>query len=102
MKVAVTSQDKHSITGNAEKCRKFWVFQIMEGRLFSRELLELSEKHSLDIKPQKEPHPLDNIQVLITGEIGKKLRKQMRKKDVRVIITKETNPVKAVKDLIYY
>jgi predicted Fe-Mo cluster-binding NifX family protein len=41
MKIAVTSQNRREITEHAGRCRNFWVFDVEDGRVASRSLLEL-------------------------------------------------------------
>ena len=43
MKIAITSQNKREITGHAGKCRKFWIYEINEGKISNKELLEFLE-----------------------------------------------------------
>ncbi len=44
MKIAVTSQNRKSITEHAGRCRKFWIFMIEENRIVDRKLLELAKE----------------------------------------------------------
>ena len=41
MKIAVTSQNRRTITEHAGKCRKFWVYDIEQGQVTGKTLLEL-------------------------------------------------------------
>jgi predicted Fe-Mo cluster-binding NifX family protein len=63
MKIAVTSQNHKIVTQHAGRCRKFWIFSI------DKKLLELPKTQSLHESSTHEPHPLDDIDVLITAGI---------------------------------
>ncbi|MBF0449123.1 MAG: nitrogen fixation protein [Magnetococcales bacterium] len=100
MKIAITSQNKHSVTGHAGKCRKFWVYQIVDGKTSSKELLELPMEQSFHASSPQEPHPLDEIQVLITGGMGEGLRRRMAVKNIQAVVTEETDLDKAVEQFL--
>ena len=42
MKIAVTSQNRKTITGHAGKCRKFWIYEIVDKKVVDNTLLELA------------------------------------------------------------
>ena len=46
MQIAVTSQNRKTVTEHAGKCRKFWIYDIKAGRVVSRQLVELGIEHS--------------------------------------------------------
>jgi predicted Fe-Mo cluster-binding NifX family protein len=100
MKIAVTSQNKHSVTGHAGKCRKFWVYQIDNGKITSRELLELPMEQSFHASDPHEAHPLDGIQTLITGGMGEGLRRRLAVKNIQPVVTEETDLDKAVEQFL--
>lgn len=66
MKIAVTSQDRKTITGHAGKCRKFWIYEIDDKTILKKSLLELTLDQSLHASQGAGPHPLDGINVLIS------------------------------------
>jgi hypothetical protein len=41
MIIAVTSQNRKSITGHAGKCRKVWLFEVDQQQVLGKQLLEL-------------------------------------------------------------
>ncbi len=41
MKIAVTSQNRKTITEHAGKCRKFWVYEVIGQQIHSKQLIEL-------------------------------------------------------------
>ena len=96
MKVAVTSQNQKAITEHAGRCRKFWVFNVENNKIVDRELLELPKEHAFHESSPHESHPLDGIDVLIAGGLGQGLIMRLERKGIRGLVTKETDPEKAV------
>ena len=96
MKIAVTSQNKREITGHAGKCRKFWIYDILDKKISDKNLLELPKEQSFHESAGQAPHPLDDVQVLITGSMGQGLVQRLEKKKIEWIITSETLPEQAV------
>lgn len=96
MKIAVTSQNRKSITEHAGRCRKFWVFITENNKIINRELLELPKEQSFHESSQHETHPLDDIDILIAGDMGQGLMARLERKGIKAFITKENDPEKAV------
>lgn len=96
MKIAVTSQNRRTVTEHTGKCRKFWVYQIEQGQVAGRELLELPIEQSFHESSPHEPHPLDAVQVLITGGMGPGLQHRLAAKGITALITPETDPDQVV------
>ena len=96
MRIATTSQNRRDITEHAGRCRKFWVFEIAERRIVGRTLLELPKESSLHDSAPDAPHPLDGIDLLISGGMGDGLRSRMARKGIETIVTSETDPEAAV------
>jgi len=96
MKIAVTSQNRKTITDHAGRCRKFWVFTTDEIKIVNRELLELTKEQSFHESSPHEPHPLDDIDILIAGDMGHGLVMRLERKGIKCVITKESNPENAV------
>ena len=96
MKIAVTSQNRKTVTGHAGKCRKFWIFDV-EGRVvMGKQLLELSLEQSFHESPHDQPHPLDGVNVLISGGMGFGLQNRLKQKGIVALATSETDPDQAV------
>lgn len=96
MKIAVASQNRKQITGHTGRCRKFWIYQIEQDAVINKEMLEIAKQQSFHESSPLSPSPLDNIQVLIAGDMGTGLVRRLRQKNIRPLITKETNPDQAV------
>jgi hypothetical protein len=46
MKIAVTSQNRKTVTGHAAKCRKFWLYRIEADQVEDKTLLELPKEQA--------------------------------------------------------
>lgn len=96
MKIAVTSQNRKTVTQHAGRCRKFFIFTIANGQVLNKELLELPKEQSFRESPSQLPHPLDDIDILITGGAGEGLVTRLNRKGIECIVTEESDPERAV------
>lgn len=101
MKIAVTSQDRKSVTSHAGSCRKFRIFEVEGGRVIRDDLLELPRAQSFRESSASEPHPLDDVSVLITGGLGDGLKSRLEQKGIKWIVSEEADPEKALKNADY-
>ncbi len=95
-KIAVASQNRRNVTGHAGKCRRFWVYDIESGAVKGRQLLELPREQSFHEHTGAEPHPLQGVQVLITGGMGEGLARRLAGMGIEGLVTSETDPDHAV------
>lgn len=100
MIVAVTSQNRRTITDHAGKCRKFWLYEVQQGQVKGRSLLELPIEQAFHGSSAQQPHPLDGINVLITGGMGPGLRQRLLQKGIQGVVTLESDPDEAVQALL--
>ena len=96
MKIAITSQNRKTITEHAGRCRKFWVFNIKNNKIIDKKLLELPKEQAFHESSPHESHPLDDIDVLITGGMGQGLMTRLERNNINGLVTKESDPEKAV------
>ena len=96
MKIAVTSQNRCTITEHAGKCRKFWIYEIHNQEVIGKTLLELPIEQSFHETAPQAPHPLDEVQVLIAGSMGPGLHRRLAAKGITALVTTETDPDQAV------
>ncbi len=97
MKIAVTSQDRKTVTAHAGMCRRFWIYAVDDGQQTgAKTLLELSKEQSLHESHGTGPHPLDAVDVLIAGGMGSGLADRLARQGIRALVTAETNPDSAV------
>jgi len=100
MIIAVTSQNKKSITQHAGRCRRFWIFKVDDGKVISKELLELEKDEVFHGYPPTADHPLDFIDVLIAGSLGQGLVNRLAAKGIKAMATKETDIDKAIEQFL--
>lgn len=96
MKIAVTSQNRKSVTGHAGKCRKFWIYEVDGQQIGSKTLLELSIKETFHESHGSDPHPLDGVDVLISCGMGQGLSRRLAGMHIKAVVTPETDLDKAV------
>jgi len=100
MKIGVTSQNFRTITGHAGKTRRFLIYESEDASDFKEiERLDLPKEMSMH-EFRGDRHPVDDLDVLITGGCGEGFIRRMSARDVRVIATGETDPSKAVADYL--
>lgn len=95
MKIAVSSQNRKTITGHAGKCRRFWVYDTEGADVLDKTLLELPMDQSFHASHGR-PHPLDAVNVLICAGMGQGLVKRLKAKGIQGLVTTEIDPDNAV------
>lgn len=98
MKIAVTSQNRKTVTGHAGKCRKFWIYEVSDCEVNDKRLLELPIEQTFHESHGAGLHPLDGINVLITAGMGDGLQRRLKQKGIMAVATAETDPERAVVD----
>ncbi|HZJ94464.1 MAG TPA: NifB/NifX family molybdenum-iron cluster-binding protein [Thiopseudomonas sp.] len=96
MKIAVTSQNRREVTEHAGRCRNFWVFTVQDSSIADKQLLELPREQSFHESSAHDPHPLDDIDVLITAGMGSGMVRRLGRKNIKGIVTQERDPETAV------
>jgi predicted Fe-Mo cluster-binding NifX family protein len=96
MKIAVTSQNRKTITSHAGKCRKFWVYEVEGQEVKGKTLLELPIEQSFHESHGGGPHPLDGVTALISASMGSSLHRRLQLRGINGLITSETDPDRAV------
>lgn len=96
MKIAVSSQNQTAVTAHLGHCQKFWIYDIEDTIIQRKQLLQLNKDQSFHESSPKDPHPLDTVQVLISGSMGRGLARRLESKGIQPIMTPETDPDTAV------
>lgn len=96
MKIAVTSQNRKTVTEHAGRCRRFWIYTVENGVITDKNLLELSKEESFHDSDSNVPHPLDGIDVLLTGGMGSGLAQRLARKEIVAKVTTQTEPDTAI------
>ena len=100
MKIAVASQNRREITDHTGRCRKFWIYEIENGTVANKALLEIAKEQSFHDSSPHDSSPLDDVQVLIAGGMDTGLLKRLENMGIEPLITTETNPDQAIEDYL--
>jgi predicted Fe-Mo cluster-binding NifX family protein len=100
MKIGVTSQNFHTITAHAGKARRFMIFETANGQAVETGRLDLPKEMSMHEHPCGTAHPIDEIDILISGSAGEGFIRKAAERGVKVILTSETDPLAAVKAVL--
>ncbi len=101
MKFAVATQDLRTVCTHGGRARHFLLYEAdpgLEPELVGR--LDLAEDEVLHHFGDGRPHPIDGVQVLISGTSGQGFVNHMRRRGITPILTVETDPVQAILDTL--
>ena len=104
-KVAVSSQNKKTITGHAGGCRNFFIYTIDKQGSFEKTALKLSKEETLRFTFHDDTSPdpsnkLFNMDIIITQGIGQGGINKLAQKNVKAYIVQEKDPDTAIKKMI--
>lgn len=103
-KIAVTSADRDHVTGHAGKCRRFYLVDVEDDAVRNFAFVELEEHQTLHALLHEGgaegPHPLDGIEVLISGGMGQGLARRLEGRSIQPVITPETDVEQAVRSFL--
>ena len=107
MKIAVASQNQKTISAHGGKASKFFIYIIDESSKepAGRELITLAKEDILHNRFHESadpwaPHPIYEVDILITGGAGPGFVNRLATQATQVVITSETDPDEAVKQLL--
>ncbi|MBI4997500.1 MAG: nitrogen fixation protein [Rhodocyclales bacterium] len=101
MRIAVSSQNFREVTGHAGHARRFLVFKVDGANSIDLvDRLDLPKELAIHGFDDRQPHPLYDVDVLITGGAGEGFKQRLAQRGVRVIATGETDPETAVRDYL--
>jgi predicted Fe-Mo cluster-binding NifX family protein len=100
MQIAVTSQNRKTITEHAGKCRKFWIYDVEKGVVTGKRLVELSIEQSLHASAGQLAEPLAGINTLITRGMGPGLYERLMQSGILPVVTMEEDPDAAVSAML--
>ncbi len=72
------------------------IFEASNGDIVQTGKLDLPQEMSFHEHPGGAGHPIDGIDVLITGSCGEGFLRKLAERGIRVIVTSETDPLTAV------
>jgi len=99
-KIAVCSQNRKTVTEHAGKCRKFWVYDIEQGRVVGKNLLELAKEQSFHETTHGQEHPLDGVAIMLGASMGDGLKRKLDQRGIQGVLTTQNDPDQAVAVLL--
>ena len=99
MRIAVASQNRVTVTSHAGRCRRFWIYDVQDGAIIRRVLIELEREETLHASHDA-PHPIYRTDVLITGGLGAGLVNRLARHGVTAVATSEEDPDRAVRKFL--
>ena len=105
IKVAVTAQNRKTISSHAGVCRNYFIYTINDDNTYEKELLELAKNETLrytfhDDKSENPQNKIFNMDVILTGGIGLGAVNRLAAKKVTALIIKETEPDIAIEKFL--
>ena len=103
--VAITSQNKKTVTKHAGECRNYLVYTIDNDSIIDKKVLELQDNEILKytFHEDKSANPknlLFDVDFLLTGSIGHGGVNKLAKQNVTAYIIKEKDPEIAIDKLM--
>ena len=96
LRIAVCSQNRKTVTEHAGQCRKFWIYEVKQGQVIGKTLLELPIEQSFHASPVGQAHPLDAVNILMSAGMGSGLQQRLLQRGIQGVVTTEENPDLAV------
>jgi len=96
MKIGITSQNFKTITGHAGKTRRFLIYESKSGgEPVELERWDFPKEMSMHEYRGSEPHPLQQLDIMITGGCGEGFKNKLARMGVLVLATGETDQLAA-------
>lgn len=100
MKIAMTCQNRRTVTPHAGKCTHFFLFDTEKDMRQPERSIVLSPQQMFRHQAFNENHPLAVADALVTAGIGDGLHRQWQQMGKQVYVTYELDPVKALQAAI--
>ncbi len=100
MKIAITSQNRRKVTAHAGRCRRFWLFDVENGQLCGRELLELDKTETLHAVGPAIPRALQSVDVLISSGMCENLLTRLNRHGIEALTTQAEDPDEALRSFL--
>jgi predicted Fe-Mo cluster-binding NifX family protein len=104
MKIAIATKDWVSVSGHAGKTRRWLLYDLADrgsgGELPPPTRVELAKEQIFHYFNDDAKHPLDEVEIVISGSAGDGFIRHMRKRGAEVLLTGETDPATALARII--
>ncbi len=103
-RIAVTAQNKRTISSHAGACRNYYIYEIVDNTIVSKNLLELSKEETLkytfhEDSSDNPQNKLFDVNIILTGGIGAGSTNKLAARNIKAYVIEEKDPNTAV-DLI--
>lgn len=105
IKVAITAQDKQTVSGHAGHCEHFFIFDINEEGQYQKSSVEVTDADSLHNflhgdAAQFENHFIKDVKILLTQDIGQGAVQKLARQKIAAYIIREDDPETAIQKLV--
>ncbi len=101
MKIAVTSQNFRTVTGHAGRARRFLIYDVQPGaEPVELRRLDLAMEQSFHATGGAGAHPIDGVNVLLSGSFGGHFIQVLAQRGIQTAITDKEDPIEAVRDFL--
>ena len=101
IKIAVSSQNKKTISAHAGACRNYYIYEIENDKIVNKSLLELAKNETLkytfhEDESENPQNKLFEVNIILTGGIGAGATAKLALRDIKAYVIEEENPDTAV------
>ena len=89
--IAITSQNRKTVTGHAGRCRKFWLYPLEGAVLGERCLVELTMEETFHGTHGGLPPGLEGITTFISQGMGQGILSRLQRLEVEAWMTQESD-----------
>ena len=101
MRIAVTTQDFHTVCGHAGRASRFLIYELApDGTPAESGRLDLAEEQSIHATGGVGAHPIDGVGVLLSAGFGAHFVQVMARRGIQVAATDKADPIEAVRDFV--
>ncbi len=105
LKVAITAQNRKTISSHAGACRNYHIYTIDENGNYEKELIELAKNESLKFTfhedtSENPKNYIFDMDILLTQGIGQGGVAKLASHEVTALVIKETDPDTAIQKFI--
>jgi predicted Fe-Mo cluster-binding NifX family protein len=104
-RIAVTVQNKETISAHAGACRNYFIYEIEDDKVTNKYLLELAKNETLkytfhEDESENPQNKLFDVNIILTGGIGAGANAKLAIRDVKAYVIEEENPDIAIEKII--
>ncbi len=100
MKIAIATKDFETVSSHAGQTRQWLVYDLTDHRanrlLPAPSRVNLDKAQVLHVFEDKEPHPLDSVDLIVAASAGDGFIRHMKKRGAEVLLTGESDPALAI------